>query len=82
MLNENNARNFFERKIAKYKTVNSLSTAVIALVTVLGLMVGFYFNLKSASIGMIYIVVSESLLLLVVVLFTMWVKGGIDDELA
>lgn len=41
--------------------LNALSTATIAFVTIIGLMVGFYYNLKESNTGSINIIILESL---------------------
>mgnify|MGYP001591177670 CR=1 FL=1 len=50
--------------------VNTISTAVIAFVTVLGLAIGFYYNLKSINTKELYIWILEILLLTLIALFT------------
>ena len=56
--------------------INALSTAVLAFVTILGLMVGFYYNLRTSGITLTWIIVWELLFLAIVWFFTSWVKGG------
>ena len=63
-----------------YHQIHALSTSVIAFVTVIGLMVGFYYNLRVTDTPLGYIIVFELLFILAVVLFTSWVKGVIIDE--
>ena len=59
----------------KAEQVNALSSAVIALVTVLGLMVGLYYNLRSFRFSLILIMIFEILLFITVVIFTWWIKN-------
>ena len=60
--------------------VNALSTSVIAFVTIIGLMVGFYYNLKATKTSILYIILFELLFVAAVWLFTSWVKGGMKNE--
>ena len=62
----------------KAENINAVATSTIAFVTILGLMVGFYFNLQSAGIRIIYIVVFELLFVIAIVLFIIWVNGKSD----
>ena len=60
--------------------INALSTSVIAFITGLGLMVGFYFNLKASNTKLSYIITLELLFVVAVWLFISWVKGGMENE--
>ena len=61
--------------------VNALSTATIAFVTILGLMIGFYYNLTTTDTKVLYILILEIIMIISVILFTMiinrWTK---EDE--
>lgn len=64
----------------KAGSIGALSTSVIAFVTVVGLMVGLYYDLKSTNTLLQHIILLELLFLLAVALFTSWIKGGIENE--
>lgn len=55
--------------------INALSTAIIAFVTVLGAMFGFYYNLKSSAILLSTILFFELLFVITVLLFISWIRG-------
>ena len=60
--------------------ISAISTAVIAFVTIIGLMIGFYYNLKSSNTKVLYILIFELLILISSLMFTlriMWeLKNG------
>jgi len=60
--------------------INALSTAVIAFVTIIGLMFGFYYNLKAAGTKSLYIAFFELLIIIAIWLFVSWIRGGIKNE--
>ena len=60
--------------------INALSTSVIAFVTIIGLMVGFYYNLKATNTAIVYIIFFELLFVVAVWLFTSWIQGGMKNE--
>ena len=62
-----------------HEKVNMLSTATIALVTVLATMGGLYFKLVDQQTPLLMIAVLEATFFAVVVLFIKWVekRGGI-----
>ena len=60
--------------------IGALSTSVIAFVIIIGLMVGFYYNLKATNTPIAYIIVFELLFIVAVWLFTSWIKGGMKNE--
>jgi len=62
------------------ENISALSTSIIAFVTIIGLMVGFYYNLKATNTAIIYIIAFELLFIVAVWLFTSWVKGGMKNE--
>ena len=65
----------------KPNELNALSTAVIAFVTVIGVLVGLYYNLKTFKFETLYIMFIELLFLIALSLFIFWIKrGGIKDE--
>ena len=63
----------------KTNQASTLSTAVIAFATVLGLMIGFYYNLKSSQTKILYIWILELLLLALIILLTKRVDEGIEN---
>ena len=58
----------------KDNEINALSAAVISFVAVIGLIVGFYYSLKTSGNSIFYILVFEALLIGIILLFTLWVK--------
>ena len=64
----------------KAEKVGALATSVIAFVTIIGLMVGFYYNLKSSNIKFLYIIIFEFLFILATWLFISWIRGEINEE--
>ncbi len=56
----------------KADQLNALSSTVIAFVTLVGLMVGLYFNLKETT-PIRYILIFEGLFLIAVVCVIVWV---------
>ena len=58
--------------------ITSLSTAVIAFVTTIGLMFGLYYNLKFFNTNLIYIIIFELLFIFALFLFISWIRGGIE----
>ncbi len=58
----------------KIAILNAIATGLVAVATILGLMAGFYYNLKSTGISIIYIVAWEIIIPGVMVLcaLTMW----------
>lgn len=53
----------------------ALSESIIAFVTIIGLMVGFYYNLKTSNTGIWYIILFESSFVIAISLFASWVRG-------
>ena len=64
----------------KAEKVGALATSVIAFVTIIGLMVGFYYNLKSSNIKVLYIIIFEFIFILATWLFISWIRGEINEE--
>ena len=60
--------------------VNALSTAVIAFVTILGLMVGFYYNLQSSKTEFAQIIFFEIIIVIIILLFISLIRGEIEYE--
>ncbi|HLD15410.1 MAG TPA: hypothetical protein VJB94_02420 [Candidatus Nanoarchaeia archaeon] len=60
--------------------INALSTAIIAFVTILGLAIGFYYNLKSANAKVLNIWVLELFLATIVLAFTIIIERNIKNE--
>ncbi|MBI2499010.1 hypothetical protein HYV88_02095 [Candidatus Woesearchaeota archaeon] len=56
----------------KAEKISALATSTIAFVTIIGLMVGFYYNLKSSNINIFYIIIFELLFVLAIGLFISW----------
>jgi len=64
----------------KAEKVGALATSVIAFVTIIGLMVGFYYNLKSSNVKFLYILIFEFLFILAIWLFISWMRGETNEE--
>lgn len=64
----------------KAENVSALSTSVIAFVTIIGLMAGFYYSLRATNTTLFYIIAFELLFVVAVWLFTSWIKGGMKNE--
>lgn len=62
----------------KAEHLNALGSAVIACATVIGLMVGFYYNLRASKIRFIYIVVLELLFIITLGMITWWLRKQIQ----
>ena len=58
--------------------INALSTATIAFVTIIGLMFGFYYNLKISNTNFWRIIFLELLFIIALGLFIIWMKWRID----
>lgn len=58
------------------RNINAISTSVIAFVTVIVAMFGFYINLKS-TITLKWIIVFEFYFLIAMLLFVLWVKDKV-----
>lgn len=60
--------------------INALSTAVIAFVTVIASMVGFYFNLRGSNTESALIILLELFFVVAVLVFIRWIKrrGGFN----
>lgn len=56
------------------ESISALSTAVIAFVTIIVAMVGFYYNLKSAGLNLQKTLFFEGIFALTPLLFVLWVK--------
>jgi len=59
--------------------ISAISTSVIAFMTIIGLMFGFYYNLRTTNTRILHIIIFEALFLVSVWLFILWIKrrGGI-----
>lgn len=62
----------------KIEFINALSTAVIAFVTVIATLVGFYYNLSATRVNLINIASLQILFLICLWQFIVWVTGEID----
>lgn len=62
----------------KAETVNALSSAVIAFVTIVGLLVGLYFNLKETT-KFHYILIFELLLIIAVLFIVAWLHHKLKE---
>ena len=60
--------------------INALATSVIAFITIIGLMFGFYYNLKTFNIKLNYILVFELLFVIAISFFISGVRGVMKDE--
>jgi len=60
--------------------ITALSTAVIAFATVIGLMFGFYYNLKISNVNTSIIILLELLFLTSMMLFIMTIRRKIKHE--
>lgn len=63
-----------------YNKINALAMAVVAFVTVIVAMFGFYYNLKTSGTHIRWILVLEFYFLIAIGLFISWVKGGMKNE--
>lgn len=61
-------------------SVNALSTGIIAFVTIIGVMFGIYYNLKTTNTSTSYIMLFEVLFVISVGLVASWIKGGMENE--
>ena len=57
--------------------LEAISTAVIAFITVLSLMVAFYYNLKSSRTKTEDIIFLELIIILTVIVFIKWIERRI-----
>ncbi len=57
--------------------LEAISTAVIAFITVLALMVAFYYNLKSSRTKTEDIIFLELIIILTVIVFIKWIERRI-----
>lgn len=64
----------------QYDQINALSTAVIAFVTIIGLMTGFYYNLWASDVKALTIIMLEFLFLMMLWIFTIWTRRKIKHE--
>ena len=64
----------------KFEKLNALSTFIIAFVTLIAFMVGFYYNLRSSNIRIFYILVFELIFIVITILLTSWVQNGLEIE--
>jgi cytochrome b subunit of formate dehydrogenase len=60
--------------------ITALSTAIIAFVTVIGLMFGFYYNLQIIGAPLSYILALELVFLGTLWSFTTWIQGRMKRE--
>lgn len=60
--------------------INALATSVIAFVTIIGLMFGFYYNLKIFNVKTISVVLLELIFVIIIWLFISGVRGVIKNE--
>ena len=60
--------------------INAISTSVIAFITLIASMFGFYYNLTSIGVQLAYIILFELMFLCAVWSFTLWIKnrGGVN----
>ena len=65
----------------KSDNVNTISTALISFITIIGLMVGFYYNAKSFNTNLIYIILFELMFILAVFIFILWIKRKIKNDI-
>ncbi len=61
----------------KSNSLSAISTAVIAFVTIIGLMFGFYYNLKIMNVKIAYISMFELFFVISIWLFTSRIKEEI-----
>jgi len=66
--------------LMKFEKLNALSTFIIAFVTLIAFMVGFYYNLRSSNIRIFYILVFELIFIVITILLTSWVQNGLEIE--
>ena len=60
--------------------INTVSTAVIAFVTILGSMFGFFYGLKSEGVSLLSRFAFESIFIIALWQFIIWVKGVLDGK--
>ena len=60
--------------------ITAFSTAVIAFVTVIGLMAGFYYNLFTSEVKTLSIIMLELLFLIMLWAFIIWMGRKIKHE--
>ncbi len=63
----------------KSNNVNALATSVIAFATIIGLMVGFYYNLKTFNIVYYKIIFYELLFIVALALVILRLRGVIEN---
>lgn len=56
------------------ESISALSTAVIAFVTIIVAMVGFYYNLKLAGLNLQKTLFFEGIFTLTTLFFVLWIK--------
>ena len=61
-------------------TVSAVATGSIAIATSIGLMSGFYYNLKASHVSTPFIVVSECILIITIITLTYWIRLNVTDE--
>ena len=54
--------------------INAIATSIVAFVTVIGLMIGFYYNAKSFNSGIYTIILFELIFVIVILIFILWVE--------
>lgn len=64
----------------KTEKANALSTSLIAFVTIIGFMVGFYYNLRSSNMRIFYILVFELLFMVGTFSLFIWCNKKIENE--
>lgn len=64
-----------------FEKINTISTAIIAYVTMVGLMSGLYFNLKALNISLIYILLFETIFIFSIWLFISWIKIKVKNAI-
>ncbi len=64
----------------KPQKANALATIIISFATVIGLMVGLYYNMRTTKTNLFYIIVIE--LLFVIGLWLLWLRinKGVENE--
>ncbi|MBI2507380.1 hypothetical protein HYV89_00315 [Candidatus Woesearchaeota archaeon] len=60
--------------------ITALSTAIIAFVTIIGLMFGFYYNLKLSGFESREIFLFEIIFIVSVWIFLIWLRRKIKNE--
>ena len=64
----------------KPETVNALSSAVIAFVTVLGLMGWLYYNMRAFRVSLWIIIILEIILFSTILIYTSWVVNKLKTR--